>query len=133
MNNLTNLRNSMRSHGQRATDLASVAAQPTTAEFRLLVNSPGESYVDFQFSTPFAQAPTINCSFEVFNSQVLEGRAPTATAAVVEWITRPRYPFSALYTGAKLVIVSDAPRGTGFIVHATATGVAFAGPLGVDS
>ena len=129
MQSLNSLRNSMRSHNQRSTDLQSVAAQPTTSEFRLMVNSPGETYADFEFSTPFAQAPTITCGYEVMGGQITEGRAPMISAQVVEWMSRPRLPYSALYTGAKLVIVSEAPRGTGFIVHVTATGVAFSGPM----
>ena len=119
----------LNSHMQRGADLASARAGVTVSTCYVKVNNAGEAEVDFEFACRYAQLPTITFGYQL-QSSTFPGRVPVFSASVKDWLTIDRPPNSRLYTGARLSIVSESVDGLSFAVVATATGIAFSGPMG---
>lgn len=117
------------SYLQRGNDLADARAKLTVSTCYVKINNAGEAEVDFEFACKYAQLPTINFGYQL-QSSTFPGRVPIFSASVKDWLTIDRPPNSRLYTGATLSIVSESVDGLSFSVVATATGIAFSGPMG---
>lgn len=114
---------------QRSRDLDAARAKVTVSTCYVKINNAGEIDIDFEFACKYAQLPTINFGYQL-QSSTFPGRVPIFSASVKDYLTIERPPHSRLYTGATLSVVSESVDGLSFIVVATATGVAFSGPMG---
>lgn len=126
--NLNHYRKNYNNYQQRGNDLRDTAAKVTISTCRVKVNDSGELIMPFEFACLYSQIPTITFGYQL-QSTVYSGRVPIFSAAVKEYKTIERPPFSRLYSGASLSIVSESVDGLSFVVVATATGIAFSGPM----
>lgn len=128
VDNVNRLRRSVLVDKMRGSDLRASAAGIVVSSLRAPINNAGEADVDFIFSCNYSQLPTINFGYEL-QSPVKSGYMPNFSASVEEWFTVERLPSSRLYTGAKIQVTSETASDISFILVATATGVAFSGPI----
>ena len=122
----------VKSHVQRAADLASMSAGERMPVGRFLVNSPGEAYVDITFGgVSFTDAPIITFGYEIQSiTDIIRGQAPMMTSEVFDWyVDDTRAPITRLYQGARILVVSEGPPNTKFIVHWATAGIAFSSPI----
>lgn len=116
-----------RSRETRQHDLANAAAGVVVSTCRIKVNNAGEARAPFIFACKYSQIPTITFGYEM-HSDPIAGRVPVFSASVIDFATYDKSS-SRLYIGANLLIVSESTSDISFVVIATATGVAFSGPL----
>jgi len=128
MNSIEAFRRNNQSIQSRQAGLESVAAGMTVSTCRIKINNTGETPVEFLFACSYSQLPSITFGFEI-QSRPRYGNIPLISGKVDEWIATDILPNSRLYTGANLIISSEAVDGVSFIATATATGIAFSGPL----
>lgn len=131
MRSIEEFRRLNRSLEIRRNDLQSTAADVTVCTTRIKINNAGEAYADFMFPCRYAQLPSINFGFEL-QSTPATGKMPVFAGSVDEWYASERLPSSRLYKGARLLISSESTETISFIVVATATGIAFSGPMERD-
>lgn len=121
-------RHQLNSEQTRHNDIMSTRAQETVLNGRFGVNNAGEAYKNIVFPVTFSKLPLITFGFELDGvSSSIVTRAPVITAEVYDWLFIERLPLSRLYTGAKILVVSE-----GFTVRFTVTwsasGMAFTSP-----
>ncbi len=131
MRSIEEFRRLNRSYDIRRNDMRSTAADVTVCTCRVKVNNAGEARADFMFPCRYAQLPSINFGFEL-QSTPETGKMPVFAGSVDEWYAIEKLPSSRLYTGARLLISSESTETISFIVIATATGIAFSGPMERD-
>lgn len=128
MRDIERLRRDIQSYDSRGRSLQAAGPKEVVSTAIIKVNNAGEAIAPFQFACRYAQMPNLSFGFQM-HSAPPAGRIPVFSASVYEWITEDRLPNSRLYAGARLLIVSEAASSVAFAVHATATGIAFTGPL----
>lgn len=115
------------SRARRASDLSHAAAGLTISTCRIPINNAGEARVVFTFSCKYTQLPNITFGYEM-HSTPTPGRIPIFSASVFNFKTEDKV-FSRVYTGADLLIVAESTPDISFVVVATASGIACAGPM----
>jgi|JI9StandDraft_2_1071091.scaffolds.fasta_scaffold55765_2 hypothetical protein len=128
MAEMESMRQKMRSEQNRGRDLYDISAGPSMCSTMIKVNNAGEATATFMFSCKFAQQPSVNFGYQM-QSAPPSGRTPIFSASVKDWITIKKLPNGLLYAGAVLLIISEAADGVSFYVNATASGIAFRGPV----
>lgn len=117
----------MRSDINRMQDVASVAPGVSQFTCRIPVNNAGEARATVMFPYKFSHLPTVNFGFELYSSYNA-GKMPVFAGSVDEWISIDRLPGSRMYTGAILLISSEAAEDIAFVTIATFSGLAYGGP-----
>lgn len=118
----------IRSSLNRQTELASVAADVTHYSCRIPVNNAGEARPVIMFPCRFGQIPTVSFGFELHSTDYA-GKMPVFAASVDEFYSIDRLPGSRIYTGARLLISSEAATDIAFVCIATFSGIAYGGPV----
>lgn len=107
-----------------------MAAGPTRCSGQFLLDSAGEAEVQVNFPVKFSQKPLLSFSGELRSADMNTiTRMPSLGVMVLSWIMEDNPPFSVLYTGAVLGVVSEGPPGQRMFVTWHMDGVAFSNPL----
>jgi hypothetical protein len=109
---------------------AAAAAGQTTLTGEFLLKNAGEKRVPIDFPVAFSEKPLITFGAEVQEGDVIiDGYFPTVSVIVSKWITRENPPFSRLYIGCELAIVTSGAPTQKLIIHWQLSGVAFGNPI----
>jgi len=105
-------------------------AGPTRCSGKFFLDGMGEAQVPIQFPVKFEAPPSLSCSFEIKEGDMLTtAKLPTLSASVIKWTIEDRPPYSSLYVGATLGIVTTGPPGQRLIVEWHVDGNAFMNPM----
>jgi hypothetical protein len=97
-------------------NLSSASGGATRLTGQLLLSGSGEKVVDVVFPAPFTEKPLMSFGGEMQDSMI-RGQFPTISVVVAGWITRDAPPYSRLFTGCQLAIVTTGPTTQKMIVH----------------
>lgn len=108
----------------------SMAADFQSLTGQVRVNGSGESKATITFPISFSQKPLLTFGGEIQEGDRLDpGRMPTVSVVVLAWLTKERPPYSRLYTGAILGIVTGGPSWQKMIIHWKLDGIAYTNPV----
>lgn len=113
-----------------AEGFSDIAAGPTRCSGQFVLNGPGEAQVQLAFPVKFSDAPRLSSGFEVREGDMLTvTKMPTMTMSVVRWLIDDRPPYSNMYTGAVLGVVTTGPAGQRLLVTWHMDGTAYSNPV----
>jgi hypothetical protein len=103
--------------------IVDASGSSTVLTGELLLRGAGEQLVDVVFPTPFTSKPIMSFGGEIQDTNLLvAGKYPTISVIVAGWITKEVPPYSVLFTGAKLCIVTTGLNIQKMIVYWSFTG-----------
>ena len=109
------------------------AAGQTRLSGQLMLSNPGEKAVSVTFPFSFADKPLLSFGAEMrTGDEPVNGNFPTVSVVVGGWITVDNPPYSRLYNGCKLFIVTTGPPQQRLFVHWHLDGVAYSSDISED-
>ena len=109
---------------------SAMAAGPTRCSGQFLLDGMGEAEVQVSFPVKFSQKPLLSFAAEIRDGDMLiTTQMPTVSMVVLRWIIEDRPPYSNMYTGAVLGIVTEGPVGSRVFVIWHMDGIAFSNPV----
>ena len=127
MGQLETFRRQMNSERVRHDDIMTTRAQETVVNGRFVINNTGEARKSIVFPVAFSKLPVITFGVEIAPG-FISTRAPVITAEVYDWQFTERLPISRLYTGAKVLVVSEGATVSKFTITWSASGIAYSNP-----
>lgn len=93
--------------------LGAMSAGPTRCSGQFQLDGAGEAEVQITFPVSFSAKPLLSFSGEVRDGDILvSARMPSISMMVLRWTVEDNPPYSVLYTGAVLGVVTSGPPGT---------------------
>lgn len=130
MNDLELFRRRMNRSKADAVGFGDMAAGPTRCSGQFLIDSTGEVEAQINFPVKFSQKPLLSYSGEVKEGYMLtDSKMPTISMVPVRWILEDNPPYSVLYTGVVLAVVTDGPPGQRLFATWHMDGPAFSNPV----
>jgi hypothetical protein len=109
---------------------AAAAAGPTQLTGEFLMMGAGEKRIPVDFPIVFSEKPLLTFGAEVQEgSAVLDGSFPTVSVVVGKWFTREAPPFSRLFIGAELLVVTTGITTQQTIIHWHLSGLGLTNPI----
>lgn len=109
---------------------SAMAAGPTRCSGQFLLDGTGEAEVQVSFPVKFSQKPLLSFAAEIRDGDMLiTTQMPTVSMVVLRWIIEDRPPYSNMYTGAVLGIVTEGPVGSRVFAIWHMDGIAFSNPV----
>ncbi|NBR22237.1 MAG: hypothetical protein EBU08_00300 [Micrococcales bacterium] len=106
------------------------AAGPTRLTGEFLLMGAGEKRVPVDFPVSFSEKPLLTFGAELQEgAAVVDGKFPTVSVVVARWFTFERPPFSRLFSGAELMVVTTGSPTQQLIIHWHLDGVALTNPI----
>jgi hypothetical protein len=136
---LEQFRSVMRRGALEREDMASIEPQFSSVLGELQISGIGETIAQIQFRTlKFTEKPLFTYGAEVrggmndMSQLVGQGKMPTMSACVLDWITEDRPPTSRLFVGAYLGIVTSGVSSLRSSIHWRVEGTALVGPTSYE-
>jgi hypothetical protein len=118
MTSVERFRNSLNNERTSFEGIQDVSGGATTITGEFLIRGTGEKIVEVSFPCAFTEKPIMSFGGEVLDSEFLiQKQFPTISVLVAGWITKEVPPFSRLFTGCKLCIVTTGPQTQSIVVY----------------
>jgi hypothetical protein len=109
------------------------AAGQTRLSGQLMLSNPGEKSISVTFPFSFADKPLLSFGGEMRDGDIpVDGNFPTVSVVVGGWSTVDNPPYSRLYTGCKLLIVTTGPPQQRLYVHWHLDGIGYSSNIPDD-
>lgn len=110
--------------------LSDMSAGPTRASGQFLLDGMGEVEVEVLFPVKFSEKPLLSFAAEVREGDLLiPAKMPSISMVVLKWRIEDIPPFSNLYTGATLGVVTKGPPGSRLFAIWHMDGTAYSNPV----
>jgi|GEM_PF-4063342 len=118
MGSIERFRNSLNSEKSSFEGIQDVSGGPTSIFGEILIRGTGEKIVEVSFPSAFTEKPIMSFGGEINEPELLVPKQfPTVSVLVAGWITREAPPFSRLFTGCRLCIVTTGPQTQKLVVY----------------
>lgn len=109
---------------------AALSAGPTRCSGQFMMDGMGEAEVPVTFPVKFSQKPLLSFSAEVRDGDpLITSMMPKVSMVVLRWIIEDRPPYSNLYTGAVLGVVTEGPFASRMLATWHLDGIAYSNPV----
>jgi len=109
---------------------ATLFAGPTRCSGQFMMVGMGEAEVPTTFPVKFSQKPLLSFSAEIRDGDTLiTSMMPKVSMVVLRWITEDRPPYSNMYTGAVLGVVTEGPVASRILITWHFDGTAYSNPV----
>jgi hypothetical protein len=106
------------------------SAGQTRLSGQLMLSNPGEKSISVTFPFSFADKPLLSFGAEMRDGdEPVNGNFPTVSVVIGGWTTVDNPPYSRLYTGCKLLVVTTGPSQQRLFIHWHLDGIAYSNDI----